>query len=163
MTDTLIGLDLGRNVGVCYGSEPDPPELKGWELPSTIGQMMTDFEGRLRGLIKRQDALIIAFERPFTQFDKPSANVRKHIATLNGQMCIILKICYEQYLFPVSYEVRSVRKRFAGRGNATPEQVHKAAMRYGFKPATDHEADAALIWLAALRDASDDTLEKETI
>ena len=161
--DKILALDLGRMTGVCVGSCPKDVELKLWDLPISLGPMMDQFEGRLRGMILRHQPLILAIERPFVMFDRPTANSRKLTATVFGQFAVCMKIVHQNNLFPVTYEVRTVRKRMVGRGNADEDMVHRAAIRHGFNPATSHEADAALVWLTTLEDLGDDQLVKEEI
>lgn len=149
----VLGLDLGRNVGASLGEPGAHPTLETWKLPQTTGAMLSEFEGRLRGVIRRNNALrLIAYEKPFAPFGKASANTTKHLYTAFGQAGTILKLCYEHSIVPQSFHVRSVRKRFCGSAKASPEDILKSCFRAGFAPSDDHNADACLIWRCAIAD-----------
>lgn len=150
---SVVAIDLGRNAGVALGPPGRVPTCETLALPDAIGAGLSRLEGFLRGVLRSHPVSLLAYEAPFLMFGRPSAHATNHAYRSFGQAAAILKLAHEFGVAPVAFQVRSVRKQFAGGAKARPDAILRAALSCGARPANDHEADAVLIWMAATAQA----------
>ena len=142
----IIAFDLGRHVGICHGGRDEQPQLNHVELPLELGAIMTQFEGKARGFIRRLKPDFVFWERPFVAYGRFDAQGDLRTQRLYGQSACLAKIVYEESI-PWGYEKpNSIRKKILGNGNADEKDIMRFAYKNGMSPVNDHEADAFLCW-----------------
>lgn len=150
----IIAFDFGRNVGVVVGDVGSIPEPQTWELPKHPGGMLSQFEGRLCGLIRDGASFdlpafptAIFYERVFVTKQKNSV---KHCMTSFGMAASVHRNAYDYGLpDPRCFDARSMRKKYCGRAKANEDEIRWHVQNRGIETTNTHEDDAALVWLAA--------------
>lgn len=157
MPAIVIGFDLGRTAAACIGAPGRKPELITREFPIEYGAMASEFEGFVRGIIRKNNAIsVFAWERPFialrVKSGKAVLDAQGEIRTqrLYGQFHTLRKLAWESGLQEYFERPSVVRRDVIGKGNATSDDIMKFTHKAGLRPANDHEADAYVIWRAAI-------------
>lgn len=148
----VVGFDLGREVGVCFGQPKTVPTLMTLKLPMQLGALLSDFEGHVRGLIRQHSPGLIAWETPFINFGRRGKGERLIVKRVFGQAGAIERLAYDVGAETMDFEARTLRKRFCGSAKASEDDIIRACRVRGLDPKTNHEADAALVWSAAVED-----------
>jgi Holliday junction resolvasome RuvABC endonuclease subunit len=156
----VIGFDLGREVGVCFGEPKQAPTLMTLKLPMQLGALLSDFEGRVRGLFREHSPGLIAWETPFINFGRRGKGERLVVKRVFGQAGAIERLAYDFGAPTTDFEARSLRKRFCGTAKASEDDIIRACLTRGLNPKTNHEADAGLVWSAAIEDVKWGSLRK---
>lgn len=149
----ILALDLGRHAGVAYGEVGGAVTLEQIDLAQNVGPMMSEFEGSMRGYIRRLEPQLIFWERPFIAIVPGKMDAQGEIRTqrLYGQSAAMAKLAHE-YDVAWGYErPHSVRKAVIGKGNATEEEIAAFCRKRGVAAHTPHQADAYVAWLYASR------------
>lgn len=139
----VLALDLGTKLGwavrardgaVWHGTEAFTPR-KNW----TPGQRWLRARSFLTDLIVRHQVTVIAYE-----------DVKRHMGTdaahaYGAFLCIVQMVAdsHRATLQPVG--VKTIKKFWAGNGNADKDAMKAQATVRGFKPDTDNDADALAI------------------
>lgn len=152
----IIALDLGENLGIAVGDPGGRPECETLVLPGDTGAMMLRVEGRLRSYFNELEVTRIVYEDPFPALGKKwqqtgQAHLKKHLTIQFGQKAMIEKVAHAEYgLRPNRVHVGAARKAVVGKGYPTEDEILAAVRRRGAVVGTHHEADAAVIFYAAL-------------
>lgn len=141
----IIGVDLGRCVGICVGI--DKPELEQVDLPQDLGAMMLRFEGAVRRVIRANSPSLICWERPFLNFTRMDAQGEMRTQRLYGQAATLAKLASEYEIACLSERPATVRKKVVGNGKADAETIMRFCQAQGVMPQSDHCADAYVMWL----------------
>ena len=153
-THDLIGLDLGRNLGVAE-KKGDSIRTYTRELPANVGQYMSDSMGIIRAFYRESPQRQIAFEQPFAS-SRPSRDALNTAARNFGFVAALMMVARENRApTPLGYLPGNARKNVIGWGNATEKQIYECARKLGADPANDHEADAVIIYERARQDIGD--------
>ena len=142
----IAAFDLGRNVGVCVGSNIPRCNVRTLGLSKDLGPMLSAFDGFCYQMIEKYDPDIIAFERPFTPFGKASRNSAKHQYTAFGQAGALIRISDQFDIVSTAVSSNTARKLVCGNGRATEEKINRSIARLGFEAPDDHSTDACVIW-----------------
>lgn len=146
---TVLGFDLGREVGVAIGALGEVPALETHKLPRDIGALLHRFEGVVLGHMRRREITAIAWEEPFVNFKQPSKGQTTNIRQQFAQAGALARIAHGYGIPSSSYQPRTLRKRVCGRAGATEKEIIHAARIRDAHPRTNHEADAFLVWQVA--------------
>lgn len=143
----LLALDLGTITGfaILHNGSTYSGVCNFKQTHSSKGRRFLLFRNWLIDIFKKYD-----IERVFYE------DVKRHLGTAaahcyGGFLYHMVAVCEE---FCVPYEgfpVGSIKKTASGKGNATKEDMMKAALNNGFKPKDHNEADALAILLMAIR------------
>ncbi len=152
----ILALDLGTHTGVALGRAGERPTLTTWEMPSgggeNVGPFIACFMDLLEGALEGVDLCI--FERPFIAIrqhhSSPPFVQRDQVARAYGMAGVVEGFCARRSIACYDVVTVTLKKFFAGSGRANKADMLRAAKRRGFKPANDHEADAAACWLYAV-------------
>lgn len=108
---------------------------------------MTEFEAAVRGIIRREQPAVLAWERPFVQFNRaPDAQGEVRTQRLYAQAAVCAKLADEHELLSCFDYPQTVRKKVVGSGRATPEAIMTFCRKSGVEPSSDHAADAYVVW-----------------
>lgn len=156
----VVGFDLGRDVGICFGEPKTVPTLITLRLPMQLGALLSDFEGQVRSLIRQHSPRLIAWETPFINFGRRNKGERLIVKRVFGQAGAIERLAYDVGAGTMDFEARTLRKRFCGTAKASEDDIIRACRVRGLDPKTNHEADAALVWCAVVEDLKWTSLQK---
>lgn len=151
----IIGLDFGKNLGIATG-KGRRPQCETLTLPSDPGAMALRLEGRIRSYMRENQVALIAYEDPFIALGGKwrrtgQSELKQHLTTQFGQKLLILKLAHENDIPTMAIAANNARKIVVGKGYPTEQEIMDAAHAAGADAGNNHEADAALIYLAALQ------------
>lgn len=163
----IMTFDLATTTGWCCGDGGSQPDLGHVKMPSTatkdgyqvLGPYMDFWEKWLTQHLERHQPTIVGFEAPIIPQPKFNPVTRKVTASttiqtvrkLNGLPNILEMVCHRLEVDCTEVNLKTVKARLGGKGNANKFDMTAMARRCGMKPATHDEADAFGIWLYALR------------
>lgn len=150
----IVALDLGGSLGIALG-DGRIPDCETLTLPGDVGAMMLRLEGRLRSYFNEHKLRMIVYEDPFIPLgDKwrkqGQAHLKTHLTIQFGQKALIEKVCCEYGLRPNRVHVSAARKAVVGKGYPDENEIMEAVRRRGVRPVSNHDADAAVVYYAAL-------------
>lgn len=140
----LLTLDLGTTTGFCVGA-------RAGALASGVGNFKPGrFDGggmRFVRFRKWLDELQEAYPISQVAFEE----VRRHAGTdaahvYGGLMATLTAWCEDAHIPYEGVPVGTIKRAFAGNGNASKERMIAEAVKRGFAPVDDNEADAIGIW-----------------
>lgn len=147
---TLLALDLGTKSGFCMG-QPGGSTMSGTAdfKPGRYnggGMRFVKFRAWLNDLKGAYPIDRVVFEE-----------VRRHAGTdaahvYGGLMATLTAWCEENNIPYEGVPVGEIKKSFCGKGNASKDQMIAEAVKRGFAPASDDEADAIAIWHCKIGD-----------
>jgi Holliday junction resolvasome RuvABC endonuclease subunit len=157
---TALALDIATRTGWAFGDParaaplwPRPlasaPLAFGvFVLPGDAGEGRTFalFADWLGARLSERRTERIAIEAPFIHPDNASQPMTRR---LFGLRAMALVIAHRAGIPVVELAPSSVKKRFAGKGNAEKLAVIEENWRRGYAPNDDNEADAIALWHAA--------------
>ena len=152
----VLGCDVGTAFGWCVYRRGEPLLRSGdvvrrvgsgtWRLPSHSTRRLVHLRTHLDDLLERAGVEVVAYEK-----------VEHHVSTYAGQvygeLVGVLRLAAADAGLPdlVGVGVGQVKRRLAGKGNATKDEMVAAARPHlGREPVSSDEADAlgvALTWL----------------
>lgn len=136
----ILALDLGTNTGFACGAKPESIMSSTWGLkPSRYdggGMRFVKFRAKLDELYNATKFAQVYFEE-----------VRRHLGTdaahiYGGLMATLQTWCEERQIPYAGVPVGTIKKFWAGSGNAKKDVMIAKAVERGFAPADDNEADA---------------------
>jgi len=138
----LLALDIATKTGW-----KSPTASGTWDLTpnrgESSGMRLIRFRAKLLEIIKAENISIIAYERP--------AGFHKQALIITGELVGVLKMVAEEYHIHLAcYSATEIKKFATGKGNATKEEMIKAAQRKGYDPQDDNEADAIHLYDLAI-------------
>lgn len=144
----LLALDLGTTTGyaILYNDNIYSGVRSFKQRPlSKGGRRFMLFRDWLIGIINKYDVTNVYYE-----------DVKRHLGTdaahcYGGFLYHMAAVCEEFCIPYIGFPVGSIKKTATGKGNATKEDMLKAAYGNGFKPKDHNEADALAILLMAIR------------
>lgn len=138
-----LALDLGTTTGYAVGSR-EHMVSSSWNLkPSRWdggGMVYVKFRQKLNEIHTAYGIEAVAYEE-----------VRRHAGTdaahrYGGLMATLTSWCEENKVPYSSVPVGTIKKSFTGKGNANKERMIAEAVRRGFNPVDDNEADAIALF-----------------
>ena len=140
----ILTLDLGTTTGFCVGSSPSA-------LASGVANFKPGrFEGGGMRFVKFRiwlNEFRVAYPIERIAFEE----VRRHAGTdaahvYGGLMATLTSWCEENAIPYEGIPVGEIKRAFTGKGNASKQAMEREAVRRGFAPVDDNEADAIAIW-----------------
>jgi crossover junction endodeoxyribonuclease RuvC len=140
----LLALDLGTTTGFAIRDLKSSLVLSGrWEFKNSRyeggGMRYLRFRRELEKLYGGAPISVVAFEE-----------VRRHAGTdaahvYGGLLATLTAFCEENSIPYEGIPVGTIKRFWTGKGNASKEQMIEAAVRHGYEPIDDNEADAIAI------------------
>lgn len=154
----LLALDLGTNLGACYGTGDCLPVLANHRLPSTgddVGAFACAFEDWFRGRLPEIEPALVVFEAPILPAQTQLITVRK----LQGLACVTEMVCTREGLECREVHLQEAKKALTGKGNAKKFEMVASCRDFGLDPVSygqgvkeaSDEADAFGGWLFSIR------------
>lgn len=147
----LLALDLGTTSGFCVGSASS-------RISGTASFKPGRYEGGGMRFVRFRRWLngLAAAHGPFSQVS--FEEVRRHAATdaahvYGGLMATLTAWCEENGVPYEGTPVGTIKKHWVGKGNADKGAMIAEAVRRGFSPADDNEADALALFDFAINQA----------
>lgn len=142
----IHALDLSTSVGSAVMERGRPPLLQTLRLVGDRARMLGTFAEWLDEMHMVHEFGGIAWERPILT---PKDKVDK-LETLYGLVGIAYAFAGRHKLPHCEATIQEVKFALTGRSNADKNEMIAAAMKIGWKPATDHEADAGAVGICAM-------------
>lgn len=120
-----------------------------WDLSpnrgESSGMRIVRFKSKVRELIRLEEINLVSYER--------AAGMHKSSIIVQSEMIGVLKdLCHELGIELAAYSAAQIKKDATGKGNANKEAMIQAAIKLGFTPADDNEADAIHLYNLTLKD-----------
>jgi Holliday junction resolvasome RuvABC endonuclease subunit len=120
-----------------------------WDLKPNRGESegmrVVRFKSKVKEIIAMEDINLIAYERP--------AGMHKSSIMVASEMVGVLKdLCIEKDIDLACYSASEIKKFATGKGNANKELMIEHAIKLGFNPKDDNEADAIHLYNLTLKD-----------
>lgn len=150
----LLALDLSTHVGwVFYPDRTSPPHFSTWHAPRPLerdnyGLIFVAYETWLLSQLALLRPELLAFEAPILPRNKTFQKTRA-IRLSYGFAEITERAALIRNLRCIECHPSTVKVRLAGHGHARKHHMMAAATRLGLDIATEHEADAVGVALAA--------------
>lgn len=138
----LLALDIATKTGW-----KSPTASGTWDLTpnrgESSGMRLIRFKAKLMEIMKAENISIIAYERP--------AGFHKQALIIAGELVGVLKmVAEEHHIHLACYSATEIKKFATGKGNATKQEMIKAAQKKGYSPQDDNEADAIHLYDLAI-------------
>ena len=142
----MLSLDPGKKCGwALYSPTRNIARCGEIDLSfaADLGEMLAEFRDSLDQMLTAHRPRILAMERPFGR----SAFTADLPGILVG---VSHMVAFDHQIPRREYTASAIKKAIAGSGKASKRDVMDAvAERYGFKPANDHQGDAAAVAVLA--------------
>lgn len=146
----ILALDLGSKLGVAWGEPGDTPQTDMFQLSTDMNKHFGEFRMTVNKLLNRYEPECVFWERPFL-----SRKVHeKTIQILYGQYAIMMLLCGERenIIHKQQWMPQQARRMVMQRAQkVSKQQIISWCLGHGINVTSDHAADAALIWVVALR------------
>lgn len=142
----IHALDLSTSVGSAIMERGRPPLLQTLRLVGDRAHMLGTFATWLDEMHMVHQFSGVAWERPILT---PKDKVDK-LEILYGLVGIAYAFAGRHKLPHCEVTIQEVKFALTGRSNADKVDMVAAAMKMGWKPATDHEADAGAVGIHAM-------------
>lgn len=140
----LLALDIATNTGWKTATASGTWNLKPARGESE-GIRLVRFKAKVKELIALENIKVVAYERP--------AGMHKASIMVASEMVGVLKdLCIEQGIELACYSATEIKKFATGKGNAGKPEMIEAAIKLGFNPIDDNEADAIHLYYLAKKD-----------
>lgn len=146
----ILALDLGTKAGYAIHRNGEITcgtqrfmQRRSWHP----GRRWSDYRSWLSSLVADQQVTLIAYE-----------DVKRHAGTYaahcyGGFLSMTEMIAQQHNVELISFGVGTIKKEWAGKGNAKKHHMIAEAERRGFSPPDDNAADALAILHCALKEA----------
>jgi Holliday junction resolvasome RuvABC endonuclease subunit len=141
---STLALDLGTHTGFALRVDAFSTTISGtWDFSTKrhedVGMRFVRFREALQRMRVNNGVTKIYFEE-----------VRRHAGTgaahiYGGFVAMLKSFCVDHGVSYESVPVGEIKKSFTGKGNANKEAMIAEALRRGYEPASDDEADALAI------------------
>jgi Holliday junction resolvasome RuvABC endonuclease subunit len=140
----ILALDPGGTTGAAIYS-PGEGRAECWmrEHPANdLGELLADAHEWLDLMIQAHRPDVLAIERAFGRAAFTSD-------TPGAITAIAIMLAHQYGIACRRYTVPAIRKGVTGNGKAKKPEVAEAVRKFGFKPGSYHEADAAAVAIVA--------------
>ena len=140
----ILALDIATNTGWKTKSASGVWNLKP-NRGESEGMRVVRFKAKVREMIELENINIISYERP--------AGMHKASIMVASEMVGVLKdLCITMGIELACYSATEIKKSATGKGNANKEAMIEAAVKLGYNPKDDNEADAIHLYLLTQKD-----------
>lgn len=148
---TILALDLGTKTGVARGAPGCAASevcFETWHMPAggadDVGAFMSAFMQHMKDALT--GVSLVIFEAPYIATGKGKSFRPNVIRRLYGMPAVVEGFAYKRAVECFEVAITTLKKEFAGKGNAEKPDMILAAHRRGFRVNNEHEADAAACW-----------------
>lgn len=142
----ILALDIATKTGWCTATTNGVWDLKP-NRGESEGMRVVRFMAKVKELITLENINLIAYERP--------AGLHKGSIMVASEMIGVLKtLCIELNVNLACYSASQIKKFATGKGNASKEDMVKAAIALGYQPKDDNQADAIHLYNLTKKDIS---------
>ncbi len=132
--NNILALDIATNTGWKTKTSSGVWNLKP-NRGESEGMRVVRFKSKVKELIELENITLVSYERP--------AGMHKSSIMVASEMVGVLKdLCIEKRVELACYSATEIKKFATGKGNANKDEMIKEAIRLGFNPQDDNEADA---------------------
>ena len=140
----ILALDISTNTGWKTKTASGV-----WNLKPNRGESesmrLIRFKSKVREMIQMEGITLVAYERV--------AGFHKNAIIVAAEMVGVLKdLCHELKMDMSCYSATEIKKFATGKGNANKEAMIEAAVKLGYSPKDDNEADAIHLYNLARKD-----------
>ncbi len=143
-TQNILALDIATNTGWKTATASGVWDLKPNRGESS-GMRVVRFKSKVKELIELEGITVVAYERP-AGFHKSSIMVASEMVGVLMDLCIGMGVEY------ASYSASEIKKFATGKGNANKDAMIAAAVKLGYTPKDDNQADAIHLYNLAAKD-----------
>lgn len=144
MIKKILALDIATKTGWKTATTSGVWDLKP-NRGESEGMRVVRFKSKVKEIITMEDINLIAYERP--------AGMHKSSIMVASEMVGVLKdLCIEKDIDLACYSASEIKKFATGKGNANKELMIESAIKLGFNPKDDNEADAIHLYNLTLKD-----------
>lgn len=144
MANNILALDIATKTGWRTKTSSGVWDLKP-NRGESEGMRVVRFKSKVKELISLENINLVAYERP--------AGMHKSSIMVASEMVGVLKdLCIEMNVELSCYSASEIKKFATGKGNASKELMIDAAIKKGFNPKDDNEADAIHLYNLVVSD-----------
>ncbi len=144
MANNILALDIATKTGWRTKTSSGVWDLKP-NRGESEGMRVVRFKSKVKELILLENINLVAYERP--------AGMHKSSIMVASEMVGVLKdLCIEMNVELSCYSASEIKKFATGKGNASKELMIDAAIKKGFNPKDDNEADAIHLYNLVVSD-----------
>jgi Holliday junction resolvasome RuvABC endonuclease subunit len=144
MANNILALDIATKTGWRTKTSSGVWDLKP-NRGESEGMRVVRFKSKVKELILLENINLVAYERP--------AGMHKSSIMVASEMVGVLKdLCIEMNVELSCYSASEIKKFATGKGNASKELMIDDAIKKGFNPKDDNEADAIHLYNLVVSD-----------
>ena len=144
MANNILALDIATKTGWRTKTSSGVWDLKP-NRGESEGMRVVRFKSKVKELILLENINLVAYERP--------AGMHKSSIMVASEMVGVLKdLCIEMNVELSCYSASEIKKFATGKGNASKELMIVDAIKKGFNPKDDNEADAIHLYNLVVSD-----------
>ncbi|HMV16130.1 MAG TPA: hypothetical protein PJ987_12230 [Bacteroidia bacterium] len=144
MANNILALDIATKTGWRTKTSSGVWDLKP-NRGESEGMRVVRFKSKVKELILLENINLVAYERP--------AGMHKSSIMVASEMVGVLKdLCIEMNVELSCYSASEIKKFATGKGNASKELMIADAIKKGFNPKDDNEADAIHLYNLVVSD-----------
>lgn len=144
MANNILALDIATKTGWRTKTSSGVWDLKP-NRGESEGMRVVRFKSKVKELILLENINLVAYERP--------AGMHKSSIMVASEMVGVLKdLCIEMNVELSCYSASEIKKFATGKGNASKELMIDDAIKKGFNPKDDNEADAIHLYNLVISD-----------
>jgi len=144
MANNILALDIATKTGWRTKTSSGVWDLKP-NRGESEGMRVVRFKSKVKELILLEKINLVAYERP--------AGMHKSSIMVASEMVGVLKdLCIEMNVELSCYSASEIKKFATGKGNASKELMIADAIKKGFNPKDDNEADAIHLYNLVVSD-----------
>lgn len=140
----ILALDIATKTGWKTRTSSGVWDLKP-NRGESEGMRVVRFKSKVKEIMELEDIDIVAYERP--------AGFHKSSIMVASEMVGVLKdLCIEKKVELACYSATQIKRFATGKGNANKDKMVDAAVKAGYHPQDDNEADAIHLYRLAEHD-----------
>mgnify|MGYP000848415379 FL=1 len=144
MANNILALDIATKTGWRTKTSSGVWDLKP-NRGESEGMRVVRFKSKVKELILLENINLVAYERP--------AGMHKSSIMVASEMVGVLKdLCIEMNVELSCYSASEIKKFATGKGNASKQLMIDDAIKKGFNPKDDNEADAIHLYNLVVSD-----------
>ncbi|MDA3614732.1 crossover junction endodeoxyribonuclease RuvC [Polluticaenibacter yanchengensis] len=140
----ILALDIATKTGWKTETASGVWDLKPNRGESS-GMRVVRFKSKVKEIIQIEGITQVSYERP--------AGANKSSIMAESEMIgVLIDLCIEMGVEYASYSANEIKKFATGKGNAGKPEMINAAVKLGYNPIDDNEADAIHLYLLTQKD-----------
>lgn len=140
----ILALDIATHTGWKTETSSGVWNLKP-NRGESEGMRVVRFKSKVREMINLENITLVSYERP--------AGMHKSSIMVASEMVGVLKdLCIEMGVELACYSASEIKRFATGKGNAKKDAMIDSAIKLGYFPQDDNEADAIHLYLLTVKD-----------